>query len=70
MLYYDRIDISKGIDPTKSNESKKCMFATITFLIIHSNFKMLSLNIRGLFLSLLEMMIIVVLFIALPNLKQ
>ena len=51
MLYYDRIDISKGIDPTKSNESKKCMFATITFLIIHSNFKMLSLNIRGIVIT-------------------
>ena len=23
MLYYDRIDISEGIDPTKSNKSKK-----------------------------------------------
>ena len=25
MLYYNRIDISKGIDPTKSNRSKECM---------------------------------------------
>ena len=25
MLYYNRIDISKGIDPTKSNRSKTCM---------------------------------------------
>ena len=25
MLYYDRIDISKGIDPTKSNKSRECM---------------------------------------------
>ena len=25
MLYYDRIDISKGIDPAKSNSSKECM---------------------------------------------
>ena len=25
MLHYDRTDISKGIDPTKSNESKECM---------------------------------------------
>ena len=24
MLYYDRIDISEGIDPTKSNRSKEC----------------------------------------------
>ena len=25
MLHYDRIDISKGIDPTKSNKSRECM---------------------------------------------
>ena len=25
MLYYDRIDISKGIDLVKSNKSKECM---------------------------------------------
>ena len=25
MLYYDKINISKGIDPTKSNRSKECM---------------------------------------------
>ena len=25
MLYYDRINISDGIDPTKSNRSKECM---------------------------------------------
>ena len=25
MLHYDRIDISEGIDPTKSNRSKECM---------------------------------------------
>ena len=25
MLYYDRIDITKGIDPAKSNNSKECM---------------------------------------------
>ena len=25
MLYYDRIDISEGNDPTKSNKSRKCM---------------------------------------------
>ena len=25
MLYYDRIDISEGIDPAKSNESRECM---------------------------------------------
>ena len=25
MLYYDRIDISEGIDPTKRNKSVECM---------------------------------------------
>ena len=25
MLYYDRIDINEGSDPTKSNRSKECM---------------------------------------------
>ena len=25
ILYYDTIDISEGIDPTKSNKSRECM---------------------------------------------
>ena len=25
MLYYERIDMSKGTDPTKSDKSKECM---------------------------------------------
>ena len=25
MLYYDRVDISEEIDPTKSNRNKECM---------------------------------------------
>ena len=25
MLYYDRIDITEGTDPTKSNKSKECI---------------------------------------------
>ena len=25
ILYYDRINISEGIDPTKSNNSKECI---------------------------------------------
>ena len=25
MLYYERIDISEGVDPNKSNISKECM---------------------------------------------
>ena len=31
MLYYDRIDISKGIDPTKSNKSRECMICQYWF---------------------------------------
>ena len=38
MVYYNRIDISEGIDLAKSNNSKECM---IWFLIMDSNFKIL-----------------------------
>ena len=31
MLYYERIDISEGIDPTKSNKSKECMICHYFF---------------------------------------
>ena len=31
MLYYDRIDISEGIDPTKSNRSKEFMICRYCF---------------------------------------
>ena len=31
MLYYDRIDISEGIDPTKSNKSKECLICRYCF---------------------------------------
>ena len=41
MIYYDRIDISKGIDLAKSNSCKECMICTIGFLIMDSNFKIL-----------------------------
>ena len=41
MLYYDSVDISKGIDPTKSNKSRERMFVTIGFLIMDSNFKIM-----------------------------
>ena len=32
MLYYDRIDISEGIDFAKSNNSKECMICHYWFL--------------------------------------
>ena len=58
MLYYERIDISEGIDPAKSNNSKKCMichywFFNNGFKFQHSicnschGLKMLSVNIRN-----------------------
>ena len=31
MLHYDRIDISEGIDPTRSNKSRKCMICHYFF---------------------------------------
>ena len=31
MLFYDRIDISKGIDLAKSNNSKECMICNCWF---------------------------------------
>ena len=31
MLHYDRIDISKGIYPTKSNNRKECMICHYCF---------------------------------------
>ena len=42
MLCYDRIDITKGIDLAKSNNSKECMIVvTIGFLIMDSNFQIM-----------------------------
>ena len=37
MLYYNRIDISEGTDPTKSNKSKECMICH--FLFFNYGFK-------------------------------
>ena len=39
MLYYERIDISKGIDPTKSNKSKRCMICHYWFFNHGSKFQ-------------------------------
>ena len=91
MLYYDRIDISKEIDPTKSNKSKECIICHYFFFNHGFKFQdsvcngchdltMFSVNISDiaiitvanviLLLSLLKMLIIVVLFITLADLKQ
>ena len=41
MLYYDRIDISKRIDPTRSNTVKEYTTFHYWFLVMGSNFKIL-----------------------------
>ena len=41
MLHYNRIDIREGSDPSKGNDSKNIWFATISFLIMGLNFKIL-----------------------------
>ena len=38
---YNRIDNSEGSDLFKSNTSKECIFATIGFFLIDSNFKII-----------------------------
>ena len=48
MLYYDRIDISEGIDLAKSNNSKECMICHYWFFNHGFNFQdcyVLSVNI-------------------------
>ena len=48
MLYYDRIDISEGIDLAKSNNSKECMICHYWFFNHVFNFQdcyVLSVNI-------------------------
>ena len=42
MLYYDRIDISEGIDHTKRNKSKKWMICHYWYL--NNGFKSQDLN--------------------------
>ena len=80
MLYYDRIDISKGIDLAKSNNSKECMICHYWFFNHGFEFQayvsngchdltMLIVNISDIVLSLLKMLITVVLFITLATLK-
>ena len=41
MLHYDSIDISKGTDLAKSNNSKECMICHYFVLIMESNFNTL-----------------------------
>ena len=41
MLYYDRVDISEGIDLAKNNYSEKFIICHHWFLIADSSFKIL-----------------------------
>ena len=66
MLYYDRIYISQGTDLTKSNNSKECMICHYWFF--NHGFKVQDSVGNG--CQVLIMLIIVVLFIKLANLKQ
>ena len=81
MLYYSRIDISEEIDPLKSHINKE--YIIFHYWFFNHGFKfqdsvcngchdltMLSVNLRILLLSLFKMLIIVVSFITLANLKQ
>ena len=81
MLYYGRIDKSEGIDSTKSNNCKKCMICHYWFFNRGFNFpdhvsngfhdlSMLCLNLKDIAIVTVKMLIIVVLFITLANLKQ
>ena len=76
MVYYDRIDISKGIDPTKSNQSKEYMICHY-WLVNHGfkfqdsvcngchNLTMFCLNTSDITIRLLKMLITAALFITL-----
>ena len=73
--------IKRRIDPTKSNKSRKCMICHYLFFNYGFKFQdyvcnrchdftMLEVNIWVLLLSPLKMLIIVVLYITLANLKH
>ena len=78
--YYDKIDTSERIDPNRSNKSKESMICHYSFFNHGFNFqgpiwngchdlKMLSLNIRDISIINVKMLIVVVLFRTLANLK-
>ena len=81
MLYYDRIDLSAGIDVATSNESKECMVCHDWYFNHGFNFQnsdcndchdltKLCLNLSDTLLLLLKVLIIAVLFMALAKLTQ
>ena len=77
----DRIDISMGIDPNKSNESKECMIFHYFFFNHEFKFQdflcdecldltMLTVNVSDIAITSVKNLIIDVLFITLANLHQ
>ena len=81
MPYYERIDLSKGIYPVKSNNSKK--FIACHYWLFNYGFEFqdsvcngcheltkLCLNISNITIIIVKELIAVVLFMALANLKQ
>ena len=80
MFYFDRIDLSEGIDPAKSNNRKECMVCH--YWVFNHGFKfqnyvcngcnnltMLCFNIGELLLQFLKALNIIVLFMILANVK-
>lgn len=73
MFYYDRIDLSEGHDvvqTTTVTAVKNGQFVTLGVLIMGSNFKFSFVMVVVIFpLSLLKVLVIIVLFMTLENLK-
>ena len=56
MFYYNRIDLSEGIEVTKSNNSKECMICHSYFAIKHLDLKGIVCNsCHGLIILLLSL---------------
>ena len=81
MLYYNKINLSELIYVAKNNNSKECMVCYYWFFnhwlkfqdIVYNrcyDLTVLFLNKAKLLLSLLKVLIMVVLYMALANLKQ
>ena len=81
MLYYERIDISEGIDLTKRNKSKECMICHYWYFNRGFKFQdsvcngchdltVLCISVSDVIIINVKMLIIVALFITPANLKQ
>ena len=81
MLYYERIDISEGIDLTKRNKSKECMICHYWYFNRGFKFQdsvcngchdltVLCISVSDVTIINVKMLIIVALFITPANLKQ